>query len=302
MSKLLILIIILFINFILVSSQDTDSSSSNSNSSKLDFESEILKPTKEGVENVFDLMAYGLTNDYFFIQYLITYSVITLFSIPTSFYFSVRAFTAIVHLHNEHHLKTHKQGSGQSYKFLKWMNSVLDKSVHKSYSFVVQIIAFFSFIVNLVFFIMAYNRHYVYHLAFVVILFPSILFIVYSLIEIICASYYKIVENDLEKRIESLEYMQSGKRLNIKNRKLIEHIHSNVRIRSVTVKVVGICSQFLFCTIAAPDSLWIKIFLTCVAIYVTITENLDELISEVLDRDAQDDEAPDVPNQKSDVD
>ncbi|CAG8618336.1 17894_t:CDS:2 [Dentiscutata erythropus] len=115
MTKPLILIIILFVNFILVSSE---------NDIHVFNDPEVTHPTDEAVADIFDLMiviilyfisekiplgiaaailnfmsqlfasalsyyfiirAYKTTSEYFFIQYLITFSVLTLFIIPNSF-------------------------------------------------------------------------------------------------------------------------------------------------------------------------------------------------------------------------
>ncbi|CAG8570643.1 26722_t:CDS:1 [Dentiscutata erythropus] len=250
MVKLLILIIILFVNIILVGSEDTNSIY-NSN------DPEVISPSKEGVEHIFDLMiviilymitekiplgiaaallnflfqvfvctmsyffiirAYNTTNDYFFIQYLITYSVFTLFVIPSSIYFLYRAIITIKHLHyykTKIPIAEQTEQTSEESKHKKKLKK--DQLKHMYYSFSIQITIYITlFIAHLTFFIIAFNRHYVFHLAYWVILLPSLIFIVFTIIEVICAAIFEIDEitelKDLEERVKKLEESKESKK------------------------------------------------------------------------------------------
>ncbi|CAG8752105.1 2239_t:CDS:2, partial [Dentiscutata erythropus] len=106
----------------------------------------------------------------------------------------------------------------------------------------------------------------------------------FTIIEIVFSVYKdEITElKVLEERVKKLESKESSSsHANASKPRNCWEVFVNVHKipkRSMMVKVIGIYSHFLFCTIAAPDSLWIKIYLTCVAIYVTLTEKLEEKV------------------------
>ncbi|CAG8565827.1 21243_t:CDS:2, partial [Gigaspora rosea] len=304
MAKLMIILIMLFVNFMLVGSENITIYESNNPGAN---------PSIEEVESVFDLMfviilfliaekiplgiaatflnfmlqlfvcaisylfiikAYQKTNDFFFIQYLIAYSVFTLFSIPSYIYFMYRAIVTITYLHyfNDsnigQNIKQEEQKDPQLQEKLE--NLKRSQLSHMYHSFLIQFTIYVSlFIANMIFFIVADFHNYIYRLSFLIILLPSLIFILFTIIEVICAAIFDIDEitelKDLEERVTKLEHeIHPDKSLQCKTPEYGKYMnyvvgfHDRIKNRRIMVKVIGICSYFLFCTITAPDSLWTK--------------------------------------------
>ncbi|CAG8578979.1 14034_t:CDS:2 [Dentiscutata heterogama] len=199
MAKHLILIIILFINFVLVSSEEANTTIYKSN------DPEILNPSKEGVEHIFDLMI-----------------VILLYLVAEKIPLGIAA--AILNLIFQVFVCEITELSG-----LKKRVEVLESKEFSS-----------------------------------------------------SQERVKASEPNESKESNSSQNKKPGQR-NCKE--FFVDLHDKMTNRRMMIKVVGICSHFLFCTIAAPDSLWIKVYLSCVAIYVTITEKLDEKLILLLGED-----------------
>ncbi|KAF0438026.1 hypothetical protein F8M41_004320 [Gigaspora margarita] len=329
MAKLMIILIMLFVNFMLVGSENTTIYESNNPGAD---------PSKEEVESVFDLMfviilfliaekiplgiaatflnfmlqlfvcaisylfiikAYKKTDDFFFVQYLIAYSVFTLFSIPSYIYFMYRAIVTITYLHyfNNPNIGQNIKQEQQEQEMEKVERLKKSQLNHMYNSFLIQFTIYISlFIANMIFFIVANYHNYIYRLSFLIILLPSLIFILFTIIEVICAAIFDIDEitelKDLEERVIALEHeLHPNKSLQCKTpeyghyMKYIVGFHDRIKNRRIMVKVIGICTYFLFCTITAPDSLWTKVYLTCVAVFVTLTEKLEEKIILLLRRE-----------------
>ncbi|CAG8573791.1 37670_t:CDS:2 [Gigaspora margarita] len=189
------------------------------------------------ISYLFIIKAYKKTDDFFFVQYLIAYSVFTLFSIPSYIYFMYRAIVTITYLHY-----FNNPNIGQNIKQEQQEQQEMEK------------------------------------------------------VELICAAIFDIDEitelKDLEERVIALEHeLHPNKSLQCKTpeygnyMKYVVGFHDRIKNRRIMVKVIGICTYFLFCTITAPDSLWTKVYLTCVAVFVTLTEKLEEKIILLLRRE-----------------
>ncbi|CAG8801610.1 7817_t:CDS:1, partial [Gigaspora margarita] len=58
-------------------------------------------------------------------------------------------------------------------------------------------------------------------------------------------------------------------------------------------RIIGICSHFLFCATVGPNSLWIKVYLTAVAVFVTLIYRIDTEIDEEIKKSKEGNELPD---------
>ncbi|CAG8582710.1 13124_t:CDS:2 [Gigaspora margarita] len=52
------------------------------------------------------------------------------------------------------------------------------------------------------------------------------------------------------------------------------------RLKILHLRIIGICSHLLFCAVVGPNVLWIKFYLTTVAILATLIENIDKQIDQ----------------------
>ncbi|CAG8762634.1 15468_t:CDS:2, partial [Gigaspora rosea] len=89
-------------------------------------------------------------------------------------------------------------------------------------------------------------KNYVNYIAYWVILIPSLIFIIYAIYD------YLIPRVNIKSNGES---KQRTVKCNI----------ADIFNNNVLLRIIGICSHFLFCAVVGPNALWIKIYLTAVA-------------------------------------
>ncbi|RIB12773.1 hypothetical protein C2G38_1787585 [Gigaspora rosea] len=279
---------------------------------------EIIHPSKDAIQNIFDLMivififfltekfpiayptmffiflfelfvcalsflfiikAYLLTKDFFFMIYVIVYSVFSLYNIFCNIVFIRRVFLyyRIKRLENQEDFENQEHKRFISQELKQFVNNELEelksqqkllrdrlKSIHCSY-FIYKAVYLVIFIMHFIFFIIASFKNYVNYIAYWVILIPSLIFIIYAIYD------YLIPRVNIKSNGES---KQRTVKCNI----------ADIFNNNVLLRIIGICSHFLFCAVVGPNALWIKIYLTAVAVFVTLIEKIDEQIDQENDK------------------
>ncbi|CAG8735252.1 9889_t:CDS:2, partial [Dentiscutata erythropus] len=134
----------------------------------------------------------------------------------------------------------------------------------------------------------SYYRHYVYHLAFLVILLPSLIFIVFTIIEIIYSAYYEVEITELKVLEERVEVLEKRVEVLVPNESRASKPNESQESNSSQPKAK--CKQFFVDLHNNTTNRRMLVYLTCVAIYVTLTEKLEEKVFLLLEKNQDQDQ------------